>query len=113
MIDGRLPVGVAPVSRVVIRTCIGCRRRSATTDLLRLVAEPAGRATPDPPTGGHVLPVIPDPAGRLPGRGAWLHPDPECLAWAERRRAIGRALRLPGPIDPSAVHDAVATWEHS
>jgi len=31
----------------------------------------------------------------LPGRGAWLHPDPGCLAQALRRKAIQRALRVP------------------
>ncbi|TDT32916.1 uncharacterized protein DUF448 [Naumannella halotolerans] len=29
------------------------------------------------------------------GRGAWLHPDPDCLELARRRRAIPRALRVP------------------
>jgi len=38
--------------------------------------------------------VVPDPARRRPGRGAHLHPDPACLALAERRRAFGRALRV-------------------
>lgn len=39
-----------------------------------------------------------------PGRGAWLHPDPRCLAVAVKRRAFGRALR--GPVREGAV-DAV------
>jgi predicted RNA-binding protein YlxR (DUF448 family) len=39
----------------------------------------------------------------MPGRGAHLHPDPECLALAERRRAFGRALRADGPLDATAV----------
>ncbi|MCK2242585.1 YlxR family protein [Crossiella sp. S99.2] len=42
---------------------------------------------------------------RLPGRGAWLHPDPECLRLAERRRAFPRALRVPGPLDAVEVRD--------
>jgi hypothetical protein len=28
-----------------------------------------------------------------PGRGAYLHRDPDCLDLAVRRRAVGRALR--------------------
>jgi len=58
-------------------------------DLLRVVAE-------------HGV-LIPDPRRRLPGRGAWLHPVPECLSRAERRSAFPRALRVPGPLDVDRV----------
>ena len=44
-----------------------------------------------------------DAARRMPGRGAWLHPDPRCLELAVRRRAFGRALREQGPLDASVV----------
>jgi len=47
--------------------------------------------------------LVPDPRGRLPGRGANLHPDLKCLDLAERRRAFGRALRLDGPVDLTEV----------
>jgi len=50
-----------------------------------------------------VVVVVPDPRTRLPGRGAWLHPDPECLDQAVRRRAVARALRVQAPVDLSAV----------
>lgn len=46
---------------------------------------------------------MPDLRGRLPGRGASVHPDPACLDLAERRRAFPRALRTPGPLDASRV----------
>ena len=52
------------------RTCVGCRERAAVSDLIRVVAV-AGAC-------------VPDPERRLPGRGAHLHPDPECL---DARRA--------------------------
>jgi predicted RNA-binding protein YlxR (DUF448 family) len=51
--------------------------------------------------------LVPDPARRLPGRGAHLHPDPACLAQAERRRAFPRALRVPAPLDTVALHALV------
>ena len=51
--------------------------------------------------------LVPDPAGRLPGRGASVHPDPRCVDLAEKRRAFPRALRLAGPLDLSAVREAV------
>jgi hypothetical protein len=43
------------------------------------------------------------PGAGLPGRGAWIHPDEDCLAAADRRRAWGRALRVSGVPDTSAV----------
>jgi len=84
-----------------MRTCIGCRARTAKSDLLRIVVvgeEAAQR-------------LLPDPRGRLPGRGAHLHPTPDCLALAERRRAFGRALRLTGPVDATPVEEWVARMD--
>jgi predicted RNA-binding protein YlxR (DUF448 family) len=51
--------------------------------------------------------AVPDPGRRLPGRGAHLHPDPACLAQAERRRALPRALRVPGPLDLTVLHAVI------
>jgi len=76
-----------------VRMCIGCRQRAAVSDLLRVVA-----------VNGSALA---DPQRRLPGRGANLHPVLECLAAAERRRAFTRALRVDGPLDLSAIRDAI------
>ena len=76
-----------------MRTCVGCRERTAKTALLRVVSD------------GDRL--VPDPAGRLPGRGASVHPDPRCVDLAEKRRAFPRALRLAGPLDLSTVREAV------
>jgi predicted RNA-binding protein YlxR (DUF448 family) len=52
--------------------------------------------------------VVPDPARRQPGRGANIHPDPACLALAERRRAFGRALRVTGVADTGPLAEAVS-----
>jgi predicted RNA-binding protein YlxR (DUF448 family) len=51
--------------------------------------------------------VVPDPARRMPGRGASLHPDPSCLVLAERRAAFGRALRVTGVLDIGPVREYV------
>ncbi|MGY1808472.1 YlxR family protein [Blastococcus sp. SYSU D00669] len=64
---------------------MGCRKRVPVTDLLRVVARSGT--------------LVPDPRRRLPGRGASLHPTPECLHAAERRRAFGRALRCSVPLE--------------
>lgn len=60
---------VARSKRVTQRTCVGCRREAAPGDLVRVVLGLDGA-------------VVPDLAGGAVGRGAWLHPDPECLAKA-------------------------------
>ncbi|WP_345421927.1 YlxR family protein [Pseudonocardia xishanensis] len=72
-----------------VRTCVGCRSRELATGLLRVVAVNGA--------------LVPDPRGRLPGRGAWLHLRSECLDRAERRSAFPRALRVPGPLVGAAV----------
>ena len=54
------------------------------------------------------VPVVPDVRGALLGRGAWLHPDADCLSKAIRRRAFGRALRLTQAVDTDAVQQFVA-----
>jgi predicted RNA-binding protein YlxR (DUF448 family) len=77
---------------------VGCRSRAAKSDLLRIVVV-EGRC-------------VPDLDGRLPGRGAHLHPDPDCLALAERRRAFGRALRAEGPLDLTPVRERVDNRKH-
>jgi uncharacterized protein len=84
-----LDSGVPSQRRVPVRTCIGCRRRAGKSELLRVTARDGA--------------CLPDPRSRHQGRGAYLHPVLECLEAAERRRAFPRALRLPGPLDTSAV----------
>jgi predicted RNA-binding protein YlxR (DUF448 family) len=54
-------------------------------------------------TGNGEYAVTVDTAGNLPGRGAWLHPNQQCLSAAIRRRAFGRALRITGSPDVSAA----------
>ncbi|HEV8526493.1 MAG TPA: YlxR family protein [Actinomycetes bacterium] len=76
-----------------VRSCVGCRARAAKSDLLRVVVIEGA--------------CVPDQHGRLPGRGAHLHPDLACLDLAERRRAFPRALRVPGPLDLSALREYV------
>jgi len=64
---------------VPVRTCIGCRSREEKVRLIRIVLRDGGIAV--------------DVRQREPGRGAYLHPRPECLEQALKRRSLGRALR--------------------
>lgn len=85
------------VRREVVRTCVGCRQHAAARELLRVVAG-------EQKDGWMVLP---DPTRRTPGRGAHLHPTPECLELALRRRAFPRALRVTGVLASDAVEKFV------
>lgn len=85
------------------RTCVGCRAKAAKPALLRVVVVwDQGTAH-----------LMPDPAGRLPGRGAAVHLDPRCVDLAENRRAFPRALRLAGPLDVAPVREHVAGRLHA
>ncbi|HVX54957.1 YlxR family protein [Nocardioides sp.] len=76
-----------------VRTCIGCRKRAAKCELLRVTA---GLHEGSPA-------VVPDPSGAAPGRGAHLHPTRECYDLAVRRRAFTRALRCEGGLSATPV----------
>lgn len=74
-----------------VRTCVGCRSRASRSSLLRVVAR--GQR------------VVVDETATMPGRGAWLHPTTECVELAVRRKAFGRALRVPPPLDTQPLEN--------
>ncbi|MEH0111400.1 YlxR family protein [Tersicoccus sp. MR15.9] len=78
-----------------MRTCVGCRRRDSQHLLVRVV-----RLSASSPR----LQV--DARRRLPGRGAWLHPEPQCLQRALSRRAFDRAFRAA--VDATDVESWIA-----
>jgi len=81
-----------------IRTCVGCRQRTDKLELMRVVAQDRGRG----------LEAVPDLSRRAPGRGAHLHPTPDCLDLALRRRSLPRALRTEGSrLDTTALEELV------
>lgn len=63
------------------RSCCVCRVKSDKHKLIRIVKSPDGLA------------VI-DIAGKLPGRGAYICPDDECITRAEKSGALNRALGM-------------------
>jgi len=74
------------------RTCVGCRRKRAQTELVRFALE-----------AGRVVPAAPGSRGR----SAYVCPEVDCLEAAERKRAFARAFRAPVTVDPT-VRRAVA-----
>ncbi|MDQ6772556.1 MAG: YlxR family protein [Candidatus Dormibacteraeota bacterium] len=79
-----------PPRREPVRTCVACREEATKRELVRLVRPPDGEVTVDL-------------TGRAPGRGAYVHPRPDCVRLARRRRALERAL---GGTVPET------TWTH-
>ena len=65
--------------RTPIRTCVGCVTRAPQRTLVRFVAAGDGLRL--------------DRAGRAPGRGAYLHPDPTCWSRFVKARGPVRSLR--------------------
>jgi len=102
-IQSSVQLGGVQTPNEPIRTCVGCRRRDLRSTLWRLVLAPEARTAIKGPAQ-----VIVDEAKCLPGRGAWLHAAPECMAQAQRRRAVTRALRVDGPVELGAVWERLA-----
>ena len=67
-----------------MRQCVGCREMKPKKDLIRVVKSPEGQ-------------VSLDFRGKLPGRGAYVCPEPACLARARKSRALERAFETALP----------------
>lgn len=64
------------------RRCIASGAERPRGELLRFVVDPQDR-------------LVPDIAGRLPGRGIWLSPDRDSFKTARDRKLFQRAARRP------------------
>lgn len=82
-----------------VRLCIGCRTRDNTNNLVRVAYE----------TISDSRLLVLDERRVLPGRGAWLHNDLECLSQALRRRAFARAFRKR--VDTEHLEQALRQWQ--
>ena len=74
------------------RQCMGCRERKAKKELIRVVRGTDGV-------------VSLDFSGKLNGRGAYICPDPACLAKAQKAKSLERSLEVPIPQE---VYDRLA-----
>ena len=70
--------------KIPLRQCLGCREMKPKKELIRVVRSPEGA-------------VSLDFKGKLPGRGAYVCPDPACLAKARKSRALERAFSAQLP----------------
>lgn len=75
------------------RRCIASGRTLPRADLVRFVRDPDGV-------------LVPDVAGRLPGRGVWVAPERDLIARAARKGLFARGLGEPVRAD-AAISDRV------
>lgn len=75
------------IKKIPMRRCVGCMEQKTKRELIRVVRSPEGE-------------ISLDATGKKPGRGAYLCPDPECLAKARKARRLERALscEIPGEV---------------
>ena len=78
--------------KIPMRQCVGCREMRPKKELIRVVKSPEGE-------------ISLDFRGKAPGRGAYLCPDPACLAKAKKKKALERCFEQPVPAE---VYDALA-----
>ena len=70
--------------KIPMRQCLGCREMKPKMELIRVVRSPEGA-------------VSLDFKGKLPGRGAYVCPNPACLSKARKSRALERAFSAQMP----------------
>ena len=70
--------------KIPMRQCLGCREMKPKRELLRVVRSPEGEGAFDA-------------RGKLPGRGAYVCPNPACFRKAVKTRALDRALETKIP----------------
>jgi predicted RNA-binding protein YlxR (DUF448 family) len=79
--------------RTHARRCVSCRRARPKAEMIRIVRSPSGTAEVDR-------------AAVMPGRGAYVCPDPACVGLVRRR--LASALRADGVDVNSIVRDLEA-----
>lgn len=72
------------------RRCIATGATGPKAGLIRFVVGPDGA-------------MVPDLAGKLPGRGIWVAADPAALALAVKKRLFARAARAPVTVTGDLV----------
>ena len=79
------------------RTCIGCGEQKTKKELLRIVKNQAGE-------------IKVDKTGKLPGRGAYICNNSECLAKAIKSKRLEKSFEMK--IDSSIYEDLKNTMEN-
>ena len=72
------------IKKIPMRRCVGCMEQRPKRELIRVVRSPEGE-------------ISLDTTGKKSGRGAYVCPDPACLAKARKARRLERALECEIP----------------
>lgn len=80
---------------IPVRTCVACRRKASRHELFRVVLREGQLNF--------------DERAILPGRGAWIHPTPQCLELAVSRGAFARALKVSRKLDAGPLENRLET----
>ena len=72
--------------KVPLRKCTGCQEMKNKKELIRIVRNEEGEFSLDR-------------TGKKPGRGAYICPDGECLAKAQKTKGLERSFKAPVPKD--------------
>jgi len=79
--------------KIPMRMCVSCRERFAKKELIRVVATPDGK-------------TVIDPTGRLPGRGAYVCHNPECMKKALDKQQFDKGLHVK--VDAESIRPELA-----
>lgn len=79
--------------KIPMRQCVGCREMKNKRELIRVVRSPEGE-------------ISLDFKGKKSGRGAYVCPDPQCLAKAKKTKALTRAFDTQIPDEVYEALDA-------
>jgi len=71
---------MAQGKKIPLRRCIGCGEMKEKRALVRICLAQDGQ-------------ILPDPSGRMNGRGAYICRNADCLRKAERSHALERSFR--------------------
>ncbi|MBI2204135.1 MAG: YlxR family protein [Candidatus Rokubacteria bacterium] len=86
------------MTRVALRTCLGCRQAKAKVSLVRLTRDAGGV-------------VHADARGTAPGRGAYLCADPACLDRVVKGGRFAHAFRKPCSAGAALAEEVRELWQ--
>lgn len=72
--------------KIPMRQCLGCREMKPKKELIRIVRSAEGTLNLDA-------------KGKMPGRGAYLCHNMDCLERAVKTKAVERALEVPLSVE--------------